>query len=63
MPEPIVTFNEESLKTDLRELVRKTVEDTLNGLLEEEADDLVGAEPTSARPSARRTAPGTTTGA
>ena len=44
MPEPIVTLNEESLKTDLRELVRKTVEDTLNGLLEEEADDLVGAE-------------------
>ncbi|MBM6757044.1 hypothetical protein H6A18_11110 [Collinsella tanakaei] len=36
-------MNEESLKTDLRELVRKTVEDTLNGLLEEEADDLVGA--------------------
>ena len=44
MPEPIVTLNEESLKGDLRELVRQTVEDTLNGLLEEEADDLVGAE-------------------
>ena len=44
MPEPIVTLNEESLKTDLRELVRRTVEDTLNGLLEEEAGDLVGAE-------------------
>lgn len=44
MPEPIVTLNEESLKTDLRELVRRTVEETLNGLLEEEADDLVGAE-------------------
>ena len=43
MPEPIVTLNEESLKSDLRELVRRTVEDTLNGLLEEEADDLVGA--------------------
>ena len=28
MPEPIVTLNEESLKSDLRELVRKTVEDT-----------------------------------
>ena len=37
-------MNEESLKADLRELVRKTVEDTLNGPLEEEADDLVGAE-------------------
>ena len=44
MPEPNVTLNEESLKTDLRELVRRTVEDTLNGLLEEEAGDLVGAE-------------------
>lgn len=44
MPEPIVTFNEESLRGDLRELVRKTVEDTLNGLLEEEAGDPVGAE-------------------
>ena len=41
MPEPIVTLNEESLKSDLRELVRKTVEDTLNGLLDEEAGDLV----------------------
>ena len=41
MPEPIVTLNEESLKDDLRELVRRTVEDTLNGLLDEEADDLV----------------------
>ena len=44
MPEPIVTFNEETLKSDLRELVRRTVEDTLNGLPEEEAGDLVGAE-------------------
>ena len=43
MPEPIVTSNEESLRSDLRELVRKTVEDTLNGLLEAEADDLAGA--------------------
>ena len=37
-------MNEEPLKSDLRELVRRTVEDTLNGLLEEGADDLVGAE-------------------
>lgn len=43
MPEPIVTLNEESLRSDLLELVRKTVEDTLNGVLEAEADDLVGA--------------------
>ena len=44
MSKPIVTFNEESLKSDLRELERMTVEDALNGLLEEETDDLVGAE-------------------
>ncbi len=43
MPEPIVTLNEDSLRSDLRGLVRRTVEDTLNGLLEAEADDLVGA--------------------
>ena len=44
MPDPIVSLNEESLKADLRELVRRTVEEMLNGLLDEEADDLVGAE-------------------
>ena len=44
MPEPIVSLNEESLKSDLRELVRRTVEDTPSGPLEEEAGDLVGAE-------------------
>jgi transposase-like protein len=43
MSEPIVTFDEQAIRNDLRELVRQTVEDTLNGLLEEEADDLVGA--------------------
>lgn len=44
MPEPIAALNEGSPRSDLRELVRKTVEDTLNGLLEAEADKLVGAE-------------------
>lgn len=44
MLEPIVTLDEESLRYDLRELVRKTAEYTLNGLPEAEADDLVGAE-------------------
>ena len=44
MPEPIVTLNEESLRSDLRELVRRAVEDTPNGLLEEEVDGLAGAE-------------------
>ena len=35
MPEPIVTLNEESLRSDPRELVRRTVEEMLNGLLDE----------------------------
>lgn len=43
MPEPIVTLSAESLRTDLRELVRRIVEELLNGLLDEEAGDLVGA--------------------
>lgn len=33
MPEPIEALNEELLKSDLSELVRMIVEDTLNGLL------------------------------
>ena len=44
MPDPIVSLNEESLRADLRELVRRTAEEMLNGLLEEEAGGLVGAE-------------------
>ena len=64
MPEPIVTLNEEPLKSGLRELVRRTVEDTLNGLLEEEAGDTSSApSATGAPPGAGRAAPGTTTGA
>ena len=44
MPDPIASSSEESLRADLRELVRRTAGNTLNGLLEEEAGDLVGAE-------------------
>lgn len=43
MFEPIVTLDEESLRADLGELVRKAVEEMLDGLLEEAADDLIGA--------------------
>ncbi len=42
MSDPIVTFDEAAVRGELRELVRQTVEDTLNALLEE-ADDLVKA--------------------
>ena len=44
MSDPIVTFDENAVRGELRELVRRTVEDTLNALLEEEADDLIGAD-------------------
>lgn len=44
MSESIVSFNEQAIKDELRELVCQTVEDTINALLDEEADDLVGAE-------------------
>lgn len=43
MSEPIVSFDEDAMRGELKKLVRRTVEDTLNALLEEEADDLVKA--------------------
>lgn len=44
MSKPIVTFDEDAVRSELRELVRKTVEDTINALLEEETDELVKAD-------------------
>lgn len=47
----IVTVDEESLRKDIKNLVRKTVEETLNALLNEEASELVGSIiPTGAAP-------------
>ncbi len=37
-------MNDESLKSDLCELIKRTVEEMPNGLLDEEVDDLMGAE-------------------
>lgn len=45
MSSPIVSFDEEAVKSELRELVRKTIEETINAILDEEADQLVGAGP------------------
>ena len=42
--DPIVSFDEDAIRRDLRELVRQTVEDTINALLDEEADLLASAE-------------------
>ena len=45
MSNPIVSFDEEAVKSELRELVRKTIEETINAMLDEGADQLVGAGP------------------
>ena len=44
MSDPIVSFDEAAMRGELKELVRQTVEDTPSALLEEEADDLMGAD-------------------
>ena len=44
MPEPIVTFDD-AFKSQVGELVRKTIEDVINAMLDEEADQLIGAGP------------------
>lgn len=62
MPEPIVTLNEESLRTDLRELVRGTVEDTLNACSRRRPATSSARSATSAPQTARLTARGTTSG-
>ena len=43
MSEKIVTLNEEVIKGQLKELVRRSVEETLNELLEQEAEKLTQA--------------------
>ena len=45
MSNPTVSFNEQAVRDDLRELVRKTIGETINAMLDEEADQLVGAAP------------------
>lgn len=44
MSDPIATFDEAAMRGELKELARRTVEDTLDALLEEEADDLIKAD-------------------
>ena len=44
MPEPIVSVDQDAIKDELKILVKATVEQTINGLLEERADELVGAQ-------------------
>lgn len=44
IPANIISVDEESLRKDIKNLVRKTVEETLNALLDEEASESVAAE-------------------
>lgn len=43
MPDKIIQLNEGAIKDELKELVRGSVEETLNGLLEKEAEALTNA--------------------
>ncbi|HQO21290.1 MAG TPA: transposase [Acidobacteriota bacterium] len=40
----VIRIDEQRIKSHLGEIVRDTVEETLNGLLDAEADDLCGAK-------------------
>ena len=60
MSEKIVHLNEAIIKSKLRELMRSNVEETLNELLEAEAEKLTQAARYSAMSSARATAADTT---
>ena len=44
MSDKIIQLNEDLIKHDLKDLVRSSVEETLNTFLDKEADDLVNAE-------------------
>lgn len=43
MSESIIQLNEETVKREINELVRTSLEETLNGLLDKEADELTSA--------------------
>ena len=45
MSNPIASFDEQAVKDELRKLVGKTIEETINAMLDEEADRLVSAGP------------------
>lgn len=43
MQAPIIALDEEALKGELKDLVRKTVEEVINGILDAQADEMVNA--------------------
>ena len=44
MSDNFIQLNEDLIKHDLKDLVRNSVEETLNALLDKEADELVNAK-------------------
>ena len=44
MSDKIIQLNEDLIKHDLKDLVRSSVEETLNALLDKEADELVNGD-------------------
>lgn len=44
MSNGIIQFNEDLIKHDLNDLVRSSVEETLNALLDKKADELVNVQ-------------------
>ena len=44
MTNSIISIDEETLKTNLQDIIKKTVQEIINGFLDEEAKELVGAE-------------------
>ena len=49
MSDNIIQLNEAAIKGELKELVKNSVEETLNALLDHEADELVKADVYSAQ--------------
>ena len=59
--EGVIRIEEEKIRAHVGEVVRETVEQTLNGLLQAEADELCGAKRYARSPSGSIRGLGTTT--
>ena len=58
----VIKIDEGKIRSHVDEVVRQTVEETLNGLLDAEADELCGAKRYERAPSGWTRGPGTTSG-
>ena len=62
MSDNIIQLNEQVIKAELKDLVKQSVEETLNNLLDQEAAELTTLLSMSARSSARAIVPAITRG-